>query len=332
MCEIYKSSQLRPWKERQGTLTIEELLNRNTDKHEPGHEQAEKIANDDIASTDVWTDMDTAWKEMEEALLDAERNDSLTPEQKLKKQKSAEPGKEAARRSAAIEGEDIAEPVITWQQILERLVKAAERQSNEETRTKMNPMKSGIAATELHRTGTAIIPPVNPLEPFYPKVFFIIDTSGSMMHITKAIQNKVKTLVSSQTLRKCVFAVMRFCVGHEMFYGRFSTDEAAIVHSIKEKPKLSKTPSLTQMLQISITGGTVFSDEIKNIALDAVKQGYNLIITSDADIAQSQNLLDIYNSNRRRVFMVWDCQHSYQTFMKFAKLNSTTTITYFGAG
>lgn len=303
-----------------------DIIDRSMDDHEPGHKAAK--TEEVPTSQNVWEDMDKASQVFEQALEEAKKRDrgELDP---IKPNKTNTPGSEPSKRAVTTVGNKINQPKITWQQILDRLIRSTDKQSDEEVRTKINPRKAGIAASEMEQTGKAIVPPVNPMEPYYPKVFFVVDSSASMSHVIQAIQNKVKAIVSSPLLQRCVFAFMRFSSSYEIFYGKFSSNEAAIVPSLKTKPVLKPNPSLSSLLNVHLTGGTVFSAKEQAIAMEALAQGYNIILATDSDLAHNPNLLAVYNKDRRRVFIIFDCESAYMQFMAYAKLTSADTITYF---
>lgn len=305
--------------------SIIDVINNSMDDHDPGHEAAkdEKVP----ISKNIWEEIDKTSQIFDEALQQAKKRES--GEAAPLKKPDSKPGTEATKRATTTQEFKVQPPKITWEQIINKLVRSTERISDEEVRTKVNPRRAGITATELKRSGKAIVPVVNPLEPYYPKVMFVLDSSGSMGRVIQAIQTKIKQLVSSPLLRQSIFAVMRFSMGYELFYGKFSTDEAAIVQNFKTKPIMKKQPSLTSLLNVHLTGGTMFAQKEKDEVMNLLNQGYNIVVATDSDLSNNQFLLDLYNKDRRRVFIIFDEEYAYTTFMAFAKLSSAGTITYF---
>ncbi len=313
---------------------VKKQLDENADEHDIGQEEGK---DQEIEGDPTEEELDNHQKKIEKAMEEAEDLSSEEVEERNKEaNKSKQPsqgrgGRGSRTRSGGDNQIDYSKvrPTFKWKDLIKKFIFAA-KEDYEESYQKIAPKSiTGIHVAAQLGKG-AISPGELTLDQKDIKLAFIVDSSGSMSSvIAKVYSNIYNLLKTNKSLADSVFTLIKFSSNFEIFKCIFSTDKASKVELVKEKPKnwTLKTSEVFKKFEGSVTN---FDSPLVTKIEELIKDGHNVIIFSDSDLTDGENLRDLaklIKAHTKNVFVIFDQRDSYLKFRQKSGL-SNANISY----
>jgi len=213
--------------------------------------------------------------------------------------------------------------------LIKQFISTADVETEE---TYMKPSRRSISGmhTAAQMGAGAMKPGEMPLDLKKAKIAFCIDSSGSMSHIIESVYANINNLLRSNApLQSAEFTLMKFSGVHNIYKAIFKGDKAVEVKSINESPR-SFDKKLSQVFKEHFGSVTNFTPELVADLSTLLKNKYNVMIFSDSDITNGENLtelLKLFKVSGGKLFIIFDSKTTYIKFRQNAKF-STAYITY----
>lgn len=155
------------------------------------------------------------------------------------------------------------------------------------------------------------------------KLAVIIDSSGSMSYVIHAVMaNLDKLLVQRQGLTKVheEFYLFIFSGDYDIYKCTPGKNGKAtnILDIDKETNGPLGTLGLSEVLAHHKSGGTVFGSKLAGEVKKLAGRGYNCLVVSDGDMLYGDNFVNfksLYDSNRKRVWLLLDSAATFTQFV-----------------
>lgn len=223
------------------------------------------------------------------------------------------------QNSSSTEVEEV-KPTFSWKQILSILVKDA---SSEVEETYQRPSRKSIRSIHAaQQTGHGAVKPGEIVDQQSIKLGILFDCSGSMYHAMPKIFSNVKNLLKQHAkgLNQDLY-IGKFSDNFDLYRGNFKTDTATKISSVNSSHTAGgQVENLSTLLSSTISGGTIFSQEIITSIDEMIAKGFNVLIISDGDI-----LIDGYKNvmtkHKKQIYTIWASKKDYNAAVNFLGIN-----------
>lgn len=291
------------------------------------------------SSEDPWEQIDKQHKKVEEKMkagrdLEGDEADKIAKEQQKKASEEASKGSQGGRGRGQDRDETLdyskIQPKHNWQTLLKMFLFSAKDETEE---TYQKPSRRSISGLHTARQigAGAVKPGENILDAKEIKLACIIDSSGSMGGIIATMYANITNLLKSNAvLASSLFTLIKFSDGYEFFKGVFKDNVCTTVNNVLEKPK-KFDKKMDEVFKQHYGSVTNFTPQLTSKIEILLKDGYNVVIFSDSDLANGANADELKRliglKLKGKVFVMFDSRDSYIQFRQYAKL-STPNITY----
>lgn len=310
---------------------VADALDKMGDDHKPGTEEGKKDSAGEKMGED---DIDKAGKRAEEDMKDGK---DLTPGEAAEAgaaSKAGEGKSEGKPGSGGTNGDSEIgyknyRPSFNWKTLIGRMISKASIRTEE---TFSKPSRRSVSSMEVARQvgAAAIKPGEKPTDFAEIKLAFCIDSSGSMGSVIGTVMSNVASLMRTPKFAKSECIISKFSSSAEIFKVNFYRDAAAKVGDYKEKPP-NYPLTVDSVLNVHFGAGTTLSDALTDQLERMLKDKYNVVLVSDADVLAGpnfDNLLRLIKASPANLFIIFASQSDYNAFRRKAG-TSTPNITYF---
>ena len=267
-----------------------------------------------------WEDQEKIHKDIEDKL--AKREEIGSDEEAEKKKKEAEakkpgssipgmPGTGGKMDLRSREAEIVRiTPKFNWKTLIKNLVTASVQQTDISYAKPSRRAVTGISIAAQIGAG-ALKPGEKVMEEHKAKLVFVFDTSGSMAAQVPRVMAEVRNLLKQLGKSDVDMGVVFFAGEHKSFIVNMGTDSYSQVPTILDvgKPlgKGDRKKGYKHVFGMGAAGGTEFTQSMTADLAALAAQGFNILIFSDTDIADSTNfkhLRQLWQSHKDKVFLV----------------------------
>lgn len=306
---------------------VSDALDKMGDDHKPGTEEGKTQSTDGMTEGDI----DKAGKRAEEEMKEGK---DLSPGEAGAAQKAGQGKSMGIPGTGGTNGTSDSEyanykPTFNWKTLVGKMISKATVRMEE---TFSKPSRRSVSSMEIARqVGAAAIKPGEKQSEFAQiKLAFCIDSSGSMGEVIGPVMSNVANLLRTPQFAKTECIVSKFSSSAEVFKVNFYRDAAAKVANYKDKPDTYNL-KVNDVLGVHFGAGTTLSEELTSQLEQMIRDKWNVVLVSDADVLHSLNygnLMRLIKAGPANMFVIFSDQPTYAAFRTKAGI-TTPNITYF---
>lgn len=290
---------------------------------------------------DFLNKIDEHHKKIEDSFGDKEDLDSKDLEKRKEKEKEREKASldtsektqkggrgDSADRSIEFDPTKV-KPTFSWGQVVRNMVTSASVQTDE---TYQKPSRRNITGLETARqTGAAAIKPGEISKETDIKLLFVIDSSGSMSgSIAKIYSNISYLLQSNKDVSSSDFFLIKFSSDYYIYKCNLAAKSYVKLSEIDEKNSKKEKGDLANLFSEHLGASTNFTAPLVNDILKLTSQNYNVLVLSDSDILDKNNLKQLsrlFEIGKNKINLIVDRRNTYIELIK--EKFTSKNITYF---